>query len=184
MDGRRLSKRQAVHSHQEVINNFSPATFPATVNELSHPTNQMNAPINSIDPLFAERVRRSAEKQNFITLIGAKLTRIAPGEVEFTMPFRADLTQQHGFVHAGVITTLADVACGYAAYTLMPAESEVLSVEFKVNLLRPAAGETFIARARVLKPGKTLTVTEANVFTSTANGEKHIATMLATMICR
>jgi len=129
-----------------------------------------------------EQVHPSAEKQEFLKLIGAELTRVALGEVEFSLAYREDLTQQHGFVHGGVITTLADVACGYAALTVMPDASEVLSVEFKVNLLRPAAGTRFIARARVLKPGKTLTVAQADVFAVTADGEKQVATMLATMI--
>jgi uncharacterized protein (TIGR00369 family) len=129
-----------------------------------------------------DQVRASAEKQNFLKLIGAELTHVAPGEVEFSLRYRDDLTQQHGFVHAGVITTIADVACGYAAYSLMPEGSEVLSVEFKVNLLRPAAGTRFIARARVIKPGKTLTIAQADVFAVTAEGEKQVATMLATMI--
>jgi uncharacterized protein (TIGR00369 family) len=129
-----------------------------------------------------EKVRTSAAQQEFLKLIGAELTRLAPGEVEFSLPYREDLTQQHGFVHGGVITTIADVACGYAAYSLMPEGSEVLSVEFKINLLRPAAGTRFIARARVLKPGKTLTVAQADVFAITEEGEKQVATMLATMI--
>ncbi len=130
------------------------------------------------------RIRSSAAKQAFLQLIGAQITKIAAGEVHFELPFRAELTQQHGFLHAGVVATLADVACGYAAYTLMPEDSEVLSVEFKVNLLRPSAGNKFIARARVIKPGKTLTVTQADVFAATDNGEKQVATMLATMICQ
>ena len=129
-----------------------------------------------------ELVHSSAEKQGFLGLIGARLTHVAPGEAEFTLPFRDDLTQQHGFVHGGVITTIADVACGYAAYTLMPEGSEVLSVEFKVNLLRPAVGSSFRARARVLKPGKTLTTVQADVFATTAEGEKQVAVMLATII--
>ena len=129
-----------------------------------------------------ERIHASAANQGFLNLIGARLTHVAPGEAEFTVAYRDDLTQQHGFVHGGVITTIADVACGYAAYTLMPEGSEVLSVEFKVNLLRPAVGSSFRARARVLKPGKTLTVVQADVFATTPEGEKQVATMLATMI--
>ncbi len=129
-----------------------------------------------------ELVHNSASKQGFLNLIGARLTHVAPGEAEFTVAYREDLTQQHGFVHGGVITSIADVACGYAAYTLMPEGSEVLSVEFKVNLLRPAVGSAFIARARVLKPGNTLTVVQADVFATTAEGEKQVATMLATII--
>ena len=131
-----------------------------------------------------DTVHTSAEKQGFLKLIGAQLTHVAPGEAEFTLPFREDLTQQHGFVHGGVITTIADVACGYAAYTLMPEGAEVLSVEFKVNLLRPAVGSAFRARARVLKPGTTLSVVQADVFASTPEGEKQVAVMLATIIRR
>jgi len=103
--------------------------------------------------------------------------------VEIELSYREDLTQQDGYVHAGIITTIADSACGYAAYTLMPAESEVLAVEFKVNLMRPAKGEKFLARAEVMKPGRTLTIVRADVFVSSA-GEKWqlIATMLGTMM--
>lgn len=132
--------------------------------------------------MTSETVHASASSQGFLNLIGAQLTHVAPGEAEFTIPFRPDLTQQHGFVHGGVITTIADVACGYAAYTLMPEGSEVLSVEFKVNLLRPAVGDSFIARARAIKPGKTLTVCQADVFAVTASEEKLIAVMTATII--
>jgi uncharacterized protein (TIGR00369 family) len=117
-------------------------------------------------------------------LIGAELTRVEPGLVEITLPYRADLAQQHGYLHAGIVTTIADSACGYAAYSLMPANSEVLSVEFKVNLLRPAKGEMFLASAEVVKSGKTLTVVRADVFGLDQAGERTlIATMLGTMIC-
>lgn len=146
-------------------------------------------PINSItgfqdSPEFIERIRLNSEQQAFLQLIGARVTKIAAGEVEFSISFREDLTQQHGYVHAGVITTLADVACGYAAYTLMPANSQVLSVEFKVNLLRPAVGDHFVARARVLKNGRMLTVAQADVLAISADGERQIAIMLATIICK
>ena len=116
--------------------------------------------------------------------IGAELLLVEQGKVEIALPYRSDLTQQHGYMHAGIITTIADTACGYAAYTLMPAGSEVLSVEFKVNLLRPAKGERFIAVANVLKPGRTLTVVRGDVFSVNEESEPElIATMLATMIC-
>ena len=116
--------------------------------------------------------------------IGAELLIVEPGKVEIALPYRSELTQQHGYLHAGIITTIADTACGYAAYTLMPAGSEVLSVEFKVNLLRPAKGERFVAVANVLKPGRTLTVVRADVFGISESDERElIATMLATMIC-
>ena len=117
-------------------------------------------------------------------LIGAELGSVEDGAVEIVLPFRDDLTQQHGFIHAGVIATIADSACGYAAFTLMPEGSEVLSVEFKTNLLRPARGKQFIAAARVLKPGKTLTVVRCDVFADTQDDSNLVATMLATMICR
>lgn len=117
-------------------------------------------------------------------LIGAELSRVEPGVVEIMLPYRADLAQQHGYVHAGIVTTIADTASGYAAYSLMPPNSEVLSVEFKVNLLRPAKGEKFLAVAEVVKAGRTLTVVRADVFGMGHEGERElVATMLATMIC-
>lgn len=136
------------------------------------------------DADFERRVRESFARQQVMTLIGASLRRVEPGAVDIVLPYRDDLTQQDGFIHAGILTTVADSACGYAAYTLMPAGSEVLSVEFKVNLLRPAAGEVFVAEARVLKAGKTLTVTRGEVYGQTAGETKLVATMLATMIRR
>ena len=117
-------------------------------------------------------------------LIGAELSRVDAGVVEITLPYRPDLAQQHGYLHAGIVTTIADSACGYAAYSLMPPETEVLSVEFKVNLLRPAKGQTFVAIAEVVKAGKTLTVVRADVFGMDHDGRRElIATMLGTMIC-
>lgn len=119
-----------------------------------------------------------------MALIGATLTLVEPGHVEITLPFRADLTQQHGYLHAGIVTTIADSACGYAALSLMSAGREVLSVEFKINLLRPAAGEQFLARGVVLKPGQTLSVTRADVLAITGGRSSLIAAMQATMIAR
>ena len=117
-------------------------------------------------------------------LIGAEVSRVEPGLVEIMLPYRPDLAQQHGYLHAGIVTTIADSACGYAAYSLMPPESEVLSVEFKVNLLRPAKGATFVALAEVVKAGKTLTVVRADVFGVDHEGQRELmATMLGTMIC-
>ena len=136
------------------------------------------------DADFERRVRESFARQRVMGLIGASLTRVEPGAVDIALPYRDDLTQQDGFIHAGILTTVADSARGYAAYTLMPAGSEVLSVEFKVNLLRPAAGEVFVAEARVLKAGKTLTVTKGDVYGRAAGETKLVATMLATMIRR
>lgn len=140
--------------------------------------------MSPLNPSFAEDVARSFVRQPIMSLIGARLSLVEPGVVEITLPYRAELAQQHGYLHAGVVTTIADSACGYAAYSMMPAGSEVLSVEFKVNLLRPAQGETFVARAEVIKAGRTLTVVRANVFGLKANAERElVATMQSTMMC-
>ena len=133
---------------------------------------------------FITEVENSFAKQALMKLIGAQLTRVEPGLIEISLPFRADLTQQNGYLHAGIVTTIADSACGYAAYTLMPAGSEVLSVEFKVNLLRPAKGSDFVAVAEVLKPGRTLTVVRSDVFAIDDGGTRElVATMLGPMMC-
>lgn len=133
---------------------------------------------------FVETVRQSFLRQPIMNLIGAELGLIGPGAVEIHLPYRSDLTQQDGFLHAGVITTIADSAAGYAALTLMPAGSRVLSVEFKVNLLRPGRGETFLARAEVVKPGRTLTFVRADVYALNAEGEGNlVANMQGTMMC-
>ena len=136
------------------------------------------------NPSFAEEIKHSFAKQTIMGLIGAELTRVEPGIIEIALPYRADLGQQHGYLHAGIVATIADSACGYAAYSLMPPNSEVLSVEFKVNLLRPAKGVKFVASAEVVKSGKTLTVVRADVFAfDESGGRELIATMLGTMIC-
>jgi uncharacterized protein (TIGR00369 family) len=133
------------------------------------------------NPSFAEEVKKSFAAQSIMQLIGAELTLVEPGVVEISLPYRKDLTQQDGYLHAGIITTIADSAAGYAAFSIMPAGSGVLSVEFKVNLLRPAQGERFLARAEVLKPGKTLTVVRADVFGIQEAERTLIATLLGTM---
>lgn len=136
------------------------------------------------NPSFAEEIKSSFAKQAVMNLIDAELTRVEAGLIEITLPYRPDLTQQHGYLHAGIVTTIVDSACGYAAYTLMPAGSEVLSVEFKMNMLRPARGKTFKARAEVIKPGRTLTVVRGDVFgIDESGGQELVATMLATLIC-
>jgi uncharacterized protein (TIGR00369 family) len=114
--------------------------------------------------------------------IGARLARVVAGEVESRVPFRPDLTQQHGFIHAGVVTSALDSACGYAAFSLMPAGAGVLSVEFKTNLLAPARGDELIARGRVVRAGRTVTVCQADAFMRSGADETLIATMLATMM--
>ena len=144
--------------------------------------------MNPLNASFAAEIERSFARQTIMTLIGAELSLVEPGVVEITLPYRSDLAQQHGYLHAGIVTTIADSACGYAAYSLMPAGAEVLSVEFKVNLLRPAGGEKFVARAAVIKAGKTLTVVRADVFGVGGNSagvaaRELVATMQGTMIC-
>ena len=135
------------------------------------------------DPQFADRVRASFARQEVMRTLGATLTRVEPGLVEIALPFRNDLTQQHGFLHAGVITTIVDSACGYAALSLMPAQTGVLSIEYKVNFLAPARGSRFIARGRVLRAGKTITVCMGDVMAVQDDGQEVvIATMLATML--
>ena len=130
------------------------------------------------DPNYEDRVRASFALQRVMQLIGARLVCVEPGVVEIDLAARDDLTQQDGFMHAGIVTTVLDSACGYAAHTLMPADSRVLSVEFKVNLLSPAKGGLIRVRAQVKRPGRTLTVCSADAFAD----EKLCATMLATMI--
>ncbi len=135
------------------------------------------------DPDFEARVRASFERQGIMKLIGARLTRVAPGLVEIELPYRADLTQQHGFLHAGITSTIADSAGGYAAYSLMPAGASVLTTEFKINLLAPADGELLRARGRVLKPGRRLTVCEAEVFAVKDGVVTLCAKLLETLMC-
>ena len=132
------------------------------------------------DPAFEQRIRKSFARQTVMTLLGATLERVAPGEVEVRLPFREDLAQQHGFFHAGVMTTVADSACGYSALSLMPPGVAVLTAEFKVNLLAPGAGESVVARARVVKAGRTLTVSTAEIFAVEGANEKLVAFMVAT----
>jgi uncharacterized protein (TIGR00369 family) len=136
------------------------------------------------DPTFETRVRASFARQQLMHLFGATMERVDPGVVEIRIAMRDDLTQQHGFLHAGVVTSIVDSACGYAALSLMPPDAAVLSVEFKVNLLAPGRGERFVARGRVLKPGRTLHVCFGEVFALAGAGgeERLIATMMATMM--
>ena len=140
-------------------------------------------PHQASNPNFVEEIKDSFAKQTIMGLIGGELTRVEPGVVEISLTYRTDLTQQHGYVHAGIITTIADSACGYAAYSLMPPNSDVLAVEFKVNLLRPAKGDSFVARAEVIKSGRTLTVVRADVH-ALSSGDKRelVAIMQGTMM--
>lgn len=135
------------------------------------------------DPQFEQRVRASFARQAVMATLGATLLRVAPGEVDIAAPYRADLAQQHGFLHAGILATILDSACGYAAFSLMPAGSAVLSIEFKINLLAPAAGERLIARGRVVRAGRTITVSTADGVMERDGEEKLVATMQGTMMC-
>lgn len=134
------------------------------------------------DPNFDARVRSSFAKQRLMTTIGATVAEVSAGRVALRLPFRDDLTQQHGFLHAGTIAALADSACGYAALSLMPADAAVLSVEFKVNMLAPAKGDALIARAEVIRAGKTIMVCRADVVAVTGKDEKLVAAMQGTMM--
>jgi uncharacterized protein (TIGR00369 family) len=128
------------------------------------------------------RVRQSFGRQSYMETLGAALVHVADGEVDIALPFNERLVQQDGFLHAGVIAGTTDSACGYAALTRMDAGSDVLTVEFKINLLAPAAGNRFVARGRVVRSGRTLTVCRGEAVAISDGGEKHIATMTATMI--
>lgn len=129
-----------------------------------------------------ERVGNTFSRQAFMSTLGADLAAVVEGGVEIRLPFSPNLTQQNGYLHAGVITAVLDSACGYAALSVAPEDREVLTVEFKVNLLAPAAGEVFAARAQVKKAGRTLTVCAADAFAISDGREKLVATMLATIM--
>lgn len=131
---------------------------------------------------FAERVRDSFNRQGVMALIGAELARVEPGECEIRLPYRRELSQQHGYFHGGIIGTIADSAGGYAAFTLMPAEASVLTVEYKMNLLAPGDGDLLIARGRVVKPGRTLIVAAVDVVAVKAGRETLCATLLQTLM--
>jgi uncharacterized protein (TIGR00369 family) len=129
-----------------------------------------------------ERVRQSFSRQVFMSTLGAELIAVVQGGVEIRLPFSPNLTQQNGYLHVGAITAVLDSACGYAALSVAPDDKDVLSVEFKVNLMSPAAGELFAARAQVKKAGRTLTVCTADAFAISDGREKVVATMLATIM--
>jgi uncharacterized protein (TIGR00369 family) len=128
------------------------------------------------------RIRGSFAKQALMRTLGAEVLAVRPGEVEIALPFGDHILQQHGFVHAGAIASIADNACGYAALTTMPDEAAVLTVEFKINLLSPAKGERVRAVGRVVRAGKNLVITAADVFADAAGTTKQIALMTATMM--
>ncbi len=134
------------------------------------------------DPDFEARTRASFARQGIMGLMGARLGRVEAGLVEILLPYRDDLTQQHGFFHAGVTSTIADSAGGYAAFTLFPAAASVLTTEYKINLLAPADGRELRALGRVVKPGRTLTVCDVEVFVEKDGRERLCAKMLQSLI--
>jgi len=134
------------------------------------------------NPVYAQRVQSSFDRQQVMKLLGARLARLAPGECDIELPFKAELTQQHGYFHGGIIGTIADSAGGYSAFTLMPEDSSVLTVEYKMNLLAPGDGELLIARGRVLKSGRTLVVARIDVVVVKGGRETLCATLLETLM--
>jgi uncharacterized protein (TIGR00369 family) len=135
----------------------------------------MHAPV---DPHFAARCRQSFGRQKAMALIGASLSVVEPGAVEIALPYRDDLTQQKGFVHGGIVGMIADTACGYAAFSLMPADCSLVTVEYKINILAPAT-TSLLARGEVVKAGRTLTIARAEVY---GENRKHVATMQQTLM--
>ncbi len=135
----------------------------------------MNAPA---DPGFEQRCRESFSRQKAMTLIGATLAVVEPGYAEVRLPFRDDLTQQKGYVHGGILGMIADTACGYSAFSLMPAGCSLVTVEYKINILSPARG-SLVAKGQVIKPGRTLSIARAEVY---AEDGKHVASMQQTLM--
>ena len=138
--------------------------------------------LKAADHSYSERVQQSFNKQQALATIGGIIEDIAPGRVVISFKFSESLTQQHGFIHAGILSTVMDSACGYAAYSLMPVDAGVLTIEFKTNLLSPAVGERFIAIGEVKKPGRTITVANADMFAEQNGNRKLIASMTATLM--
>ena len=135
------------------------------------------------DSNFVEKVRESFARQPAMALIVAELMKVEAGAVDIRLPYRKDLTQQNGFLHAGITSAIVDTACGYAAFSLMPARTDVVTSEFKINLLSPGRGDYFLAEGRILKAGKTLLVARGDVFAFRKDEKKLVATVLATIIC-
>jgi uncharacterized protein (TIGR00369 family) len=134
------------------------------------------------DPEVERRIRHSFARQGLMRTIGATLTRISAGEVDIEVPFQSALTQQHGYVHGAIVTAIVDNACGYAAMSLTPPGTEVLTVEYKVNFLEPARGARFVGRGRVVRSGRTFTVCTGEVFAIEAEEMVPVASMLTTIM--
>lgn len=142
----------------------------------------MKASFEPSDALYKEKVIESFNRQQVMKTISASIKKIIPGQIELEFPFQQSLTQQHGFIHAGIVSTVLDSACGYAAFSLMPANAAVLTIEFKVNLLAPAEGKLFRALGRVKKPGRNISVAEGELLSYTNDDSKLVATMVATIM--
>jgi len=140
--------------------------------------------MGDVDAAVVERVRASFARQGAMATLGAALAAIDPGHVSIELAIEPHLSQQNGFLHAGIVVAVLDSACGYAALTLMPADSEVLSVEFKVNLLAPASGDRLVAEGEVVRAGRTLSVCRGEAYAEGSSERVHVATMLATMVRR
>jgi uncharacterized protein (TIGR00369 family) len=140
-------------------------------------------PFVPVDPDYENRTRASFGKQGAMAFIGARLDRVEPGRVEISLPFRPELSQQHGFFHAGMLSSIADTAGGYAGFTLFPPDGAVLTVEFKMNLMAAADGEVAIAVGEVVRSGRTLTVCRMDVFVDRHGKRTHCATGMQTLMC-
>lgn len=134
------------------------------------------------DPDYRTRIQTSFDKQGLMSTLGASILHMAPGAVDIALSPSPSVSQQHGFVHAGAVSAIADTAAGYAALSLMPPGAGVLTAEFKINLVAPAAGERLVARGRVIKAGRTLTLAQTDVFSETAGQEKLVAFLTATLM--
>ena len=139
-------------------------------------------PFTPANPDFEKRVRESFARQTFMGTLGATLTRVEPGAVEIRLPVRPEVSQQHGFVHAGAVAAIGDSACGYAALSLMQVDTGVLAVEYKINLMAPAVGEILIARGRVVRAGRTLSVCQAEIVALAGGTERVVALLVSTVM--
>ncbi len=142
----------------------------------------MKSQFEPSDEGYEAKVRESFNRQEIMKTVNVSILAIRPGEVELEFPYQVNLTQQHGFIHAGIVSTVLDSACGYAAFSLMPEGAAVLTIEFKINLLSPAKGKRFRAVGTVKKPGKNITVTQGELFTYVDGGQKLVASMVGTIM--
>lgn len=142
----------------------------------------MTSKFTATDVGYRNKVAESFQRQEVMKTLNVSILDIRPGEIEIEFPYQKSLTQQHGFIHAGIVSTVLDSACGYAAFTLMPEDAAVLTIEFKINLLSPAQGDRFRAVGKVKKAGKNITVTEGELFAITKDGEKLVASMVGTIM--